>query len=93
MYTKNRMTFKKGFSLVEVMIAIGMMTAGSLALMQMQTNNVKMAKSTETSGDINANFNSIVATLQDVGSCTASLKGESITVSYTHLTLPTTSRV
>lgn len=65
----------KGFSLVEVLVAVGIMSVMSFFMMDMISNQNKAIKTTQLSMDINEAQNQLQRYLLDADICTSSLTG------------------
>lgn len=68
-------TFQKGFSLVQVMVAMGLLGAGAVTVMQVQKNNISANKKTETRYDVNSLAQDINTILIDENACRNTFNG------------------
>jgi prepilin-type N-terminal cleavage/methylation domain-containing protein len=71
---------KNGFSLIEVMVAIGLMSIMSVGMMDMISNQNKSIKTTQMFMDLNEAQNKIQRYMLDSDICTDSLAGTSIPI-------------
>lgn len=69
---------RKGFSLLEVIIALGLMGVASIFMMKLRQSQNKSQKTTENSAFIYDTFSEIRAYLQKPGVCSISLDGKKI---------------
>src|SRR5690606_39224602 len=73
----NRKNKIAGFTLVEVMVAMGLLGASALTFMQIQNNNISANKKTETRYDVNKLAQSINTILIDEEACRNTFTGRS----------------
>lgn len=66
---------RSGFSLVEVMVVIGIMAVMGLAFSTMMVNSAKQAKSVSQKGDFNSLINELQAYFNNSGNCIAAFGG------------------
>jgi len=76
------MIFKnsKGFSLIEIMVAVGLVGIVSMAIMQMLENMNKSVKHTETKMDLDVKQKNIEALLINESSCTKTFTSPSVSL-------------
>lgn len=75
MWKKLKLNNKLGFSLVEVMVAMGVLGAGALTYMQIQKNNVSANKRSEARMDVNNLARDINTALVDAKACQNTFSG------------------
>src|SRR5690606_37873868 len=72
-----------GFSLVEVMVAMGMLGAGALAYMQINKTNIQANKKTEIRYDVDNLAKEISNVLMSEGACSQTFSGKSFSANGT----------
>jgi prepilin-type N-terminal cleavage/methylation domain-containing protein len=72
---KTKMSGEKGFSLLEVLVAVAVMGGLSLVMLQMNQNQLKQQKTVELKGEISDIMTVIRHTLNNEEACNATFKG------------------
>ena len=80
---KNMMNSQKGMSLIEVMVAVSILSVIMVSVMMLGKNMDKSAKNAEKKGDIESYMREITTLLNDKESCSASFVGIAPTASAT----------
>ena len=73
---------QKGFSLIEIMVALGMLGIISLGTMQLMTNMTKGQKGMTFKSNIDQIVNEVKMAMRTEANCTATLTGLSPSTSY-----------
>lgn len=81
MWKKMKLNNKLGFSLVEAMVGMGLMTAVGVGVMQMQSQQVKSQKNIDADYEIRVLSSAIYNNLKDKGACEETLGGIAVDAS------------